>query len=354
MEIGGLYSKENELKVESVDLGKDGEDGVVSVSGGRVVIVGVRLSLPSGWETGEKSVGSVLSGFGECVVREVSIVSRWKGEGVGMGLVCWLGGSLLVEKIVMEGVEMESGRVLLNCSSSKKDVSFEMTESRFNEVETRNAELVRFSSKSKDSHFEMRDCVFLSTERVESEKVEDGMGVIVVETWQEKTEIRKCVFSESGTVEGRRGSEKKGGVLIIVVRSSNEREKREVVLFENLLIDSSVSWEGEEVKKRGGVVVWSVGEGQTKIDLCGSWFEETGVSGVVFDRDRFGVPILERKRKIVPCKSECGSHVNTTPTASQSLQRTDQVKQTTPPGKVSHHPATRTEQTRFALLLLPI
>ncbi|KAK2941980.1 hypothetical protein BLNAU_23103 [Blattamonas nauphoetae] len=307
VEIGGLFAIENELKVESSDLGKDGEEGVVSVSGGRVVIGGVRLSLPSGWEMGEKKVGSVLSGFGECVVREVSIVSRLKGEGVGMGLVCWLGGSLSVEKIVMEGVEMEPGRVLVNCSSSKKDVSFEMAESRFVEVETQNAELVRFSSKSKDSHFEMKDCVFLSTERVESEKVEDGMGVIVVETWQEKTEIRKCVFSESGTVIGRGGEEKKGGVLSIVVGSSNVRERREVGLLGNLFVDSSVSWSESGEERRGGVAVWSVGVGQTKIDLCGSWFEETGVSGVVFDRDRYGVPILERKRKIVPCLSGCGS-----------------------------------------------
>ncbi|KAK2950891.1 hypothetical protein BLNAU_14193 [Blattamonas nauphoetae] len=306
VEIGGLFEGENELKVSVGDLPEDGEDGVVSVSGGRVVIVGIRLILPSGWEMGAKRVGSVVSGFGECVLRSLSIVSGWKDEGAGMGLVSWMGGSLSVEQIVMEGVEMESGVVLVNCSSIQKEVSLELESSRFIGVGTRNVELVRFSSKSEESHFSMRDCVFVSTERIESGEVGDGMGVIVVSTWQEKTTIVNCMFSESGTVVGRRGSWKKGGVLIVEVGSSNVKDRKEVELFGNVFVDSSVVWEGNEVEKRGGVAVWSVGVGQTKIDLCGSWFEETGVSGVVLDRDSFGVPVLEKKRKIAHSLSDSG------------------------------------------------
>ncbi|KAK2955685.1 hypothetical protein BLNAU_9375 [Blattamonas nauphoetae] len=298
VEIGGLFEGENDLKVSSGDLSEDGVEGVVSVSGGRVVIVGVRLILPSGWEMREKRVRTVLSGFGECVVRSMSIVSGWKGEGVGMGLVSWLGGSLSVEKIVMEGVEMESGILLVNCSSLKKEVSLDLTSNRFIGVETRNVPLVDFSSKSKESCFSMRDCVFVSTERVESGVVGDRMGVIAVETWQEKMSIENCRFSDCGTVEGRSGSSKKGGVLIVVVGGSNVGERKELELLGNVFMDSCVSWSGSGEEKRGGVTVWSVGVGQTKIDLCGSWFEETSVSGAVLDRDSFGIPIVDGKRKI--------------------------------------------------------
>ncbi|KAK2941732.1 hypothetical protein BLNAU_23354 [Blattamonas nauphoetae] len=307
IEIGGLFERKNELKVSSGDLIKDGVEGVVSVSGGRVVIIGMTLCLPSSLEMGEKRVRSVLSGFGECVMRSVSIVSGWKGEGVGMGLVCWLGGSLNFEKIEMEGVEMEPDLALVNCSSLKKEVSLEMTESRFIGVGTRNAPLVRFSSKSKESHFEMRDCVFVSSERVESGEVGDGMGVIVVSTCQEKTLIVNCVFSNCGTVEGRRGSSKKGGVLIVVVGSAKVGERKEVDLLGNVFVDSCVWWSGSGEERRGGVAIWSVGVGQTKIDLCGSWFEETSVSGVVFDVDSSGVPVVKGKRKIVRCLSGCDS-----------------------------------------------
>ncbi|KAK2948011.1 hypothetical protein BLNAU_17047 [Blattamonas nauphoetae] len=307
IEIGGLFERKNDLKVESKDLMKDGDEGVVSVSGGRVVIVGVQLILPSGWEMGESRVRSVMSGFGECVLHSVSIVSGWKGEGVGMGLVSWLGGSLSVEKIEMEGVEMESDLVLVNCSSLKKEVSLEMTKCRFVEVGTRNAPLVCFSSKSKESHFEMRDCVFVSLERVESGEVGDGMGVIVVSTCQEKTSIVNCMFSNCGTVEGRRGSWKKGGVLIVEVGSSKVGERKEVDLLGNVFVDSCVSWSGSGEERRGGIAVWSVGVGETKIDLCGSWFEETSVSGVVFDVDSSGVPVVEGKRKVVRCLSGCDS-----------------------------------------------
>ncbi|KAK2947931.1 hypothetical protein BLNAU_17158 [Blattamonas nauphoetae] len=52
VEIGGLFEGENELKVSAGDVMSGVECGVVSVSGGRVVIVGVVLIVPSGWEMG--------------------------------------------------------------------------------------------------------------------------------------------------------------------------------------------------------------------------------------------------------------------------------------------------------------
>ncbi|KAK2956313.1 hypothetical protein BLNAU_8680 [Blattamonas nauphoetae] len=249
LEIGGLFEGENELKVSSGDMGEHEKEDLISVSGGRIEIVGVTLCLPRSPLLGERRMGSVVSGFGECVVRSVVIVEAWKGEGVGIGLVSWLGGSLSVEQIAMEGVEMESETILVNCSSSKKDVSFEMAESRFIGVGTRNAELVRFSSKSIESHFEMRDCVFVSTQRVENGEVGDGMGVIVVETSQEKTEISKCVFSECGTVEGKRESPKKGATLVVRIGSGKVGNRKDVSLLQNVLVDSCVSWNGRNHRR---------------------------------------------------------------------------------------------------------
>ncbi|KAK2960843.1 hypothetical protein BLNAU_4240 [Blattamonas nauphoetae] len=97
-----------------------------------------------------------------------------------------------------------------------------------------------------------------------------------------------------------------GGVLSIVVGSSNVRERREVGLLGNVFVDSSVSWSESGEESRGGIIVRSVGVGQTKIDLRGSWFEETAVSGVILDRDEGGIPIVEKKRKIVHTPSHSG------------------------------------------------
>ncbi|KAK2960068.1 hypothetical protein BLNAU_4951 [Blattamonas nauphoetae] len=306
LEIEGIERGQSRLVVEEGVLGEGREEGVMTMSGGSVVIVGVTLCLPPSRQFGKSGMGSVVRGFGECVVESVSIVSGWKLERVGMGLVCWLGGSLTLRGIVMEGVEMESDVILVNCSSSEKDVSFEMDSCRLIGVVSRNAGLVCFSSKSEESHIGILDCVFVSTERVESGGVVDGMGVIVVSTWQEKTLISKCVFSDCGTVEGTVGSLKKGGVVVVRIGSGQVGRRKEILLHENVFVDSSVSWSGSGVERNGGVVVWSDGGCQVMVDVFGSWFEETRVSGVVLDRDSFGVPIIERKRKIVHTLSGSG------------------------------------------------
>ncbi|KAK2960074.1 hypothetical protein BLNAU_4957 [Blattamonas nauphoetae] len=306
LEIVGVVKGKSRLVVEDGVLGEGGEEGAITMSGGSVVIEGVTLCLPPSRQFGKSGMGSVMRGFGECVVESVSIVSGWKLERVGMGLVCWLGGSLTLRGIVMEGVEMESDVILVNCSSSQKDVSFEMDSCRLIGVVTRNTALDLFSSKSEESHIGIGDCVFVSTERVESGGVVDGMGVIVVSTWQEKTLISKCVFSDCGTVEGTVGSLKKGGVVVVRIGSGQVGRRKEILLHENVFVDSSVSWSGSVESGVGGVVVWSDGVCQVLVDVFGSWFEETRVSGVVLDRDSFGVPIIERKRKIVHTLSGSG------------------------------------------------
>ncbi|KAK2960117.1 hypothetical protein BLNAU_5000 [Blattamonas nauphoetae] len=306
LEIGGIKRGQSRLVVEEGVLGEGGEEGVMTMSGGSVVIEGVTLCLPPSRQFGKSGMGSVVRGFGECVVESVSIVSGWKLERVGMGLVCWLGGSLTLRGIVMEGVEMESDVILVNCSSSQKDVSFEMGSWRLIGVVSRNAALVCFSSKSEESHIGIRDCVFVSTERVQSRGVRDGMGVIVVSTWQEKTLISKCVFSDCGTVEGTVGSLKKGGVVVVGIGSGNGRARKEIWLHENVFVDSCVSYSGSDLSGVGGVVVWSDGVCQVLVDVFGSWFEETRVSGVALDRDSLGVPIIKRKRKIVHSLSGSG------------------------------------------------
>ncbi|KAK2950167.1 hypothetical protein BLNAU_14853 [Blattamonas nauphoetae] len=102
LEIGGIKRGQSRLEVEEGVLGEGGEEGVITISGGSVVIVGVTLCLPPSRQFGKSGMGSVVSGFGECVVESVSIVSVWKGES-------WDGTCVLVGRIVVASWDCDGG-----------------------------------------------------------------------------------------------------------------------------------------------------------------------------------------------------------------------------------------------------
>ncbi|KAK2959449.1 hypothetical protein BLNAU_5498 [Blattamonas nauphoetae] len=303
LELRSLFQEEGRVEVEDV-IREGKEEGAVVVGGGSLLMTQLTLRFPRPSLFGGTKTGStvLVVGFGECVFIEVKIVESFWGEGVGMGMVMWSGGSVRLSKIEMKSIWMESEVSLVKCSSNTTEVTLEMSDCVFDEVESRNAALVEFSSTQPSSHFEMERCVFLSTHRNETRRGEDegeGMGVVVVSTGQEQTEISKCVFFECGTQWSGSGGGKKGGVLLVSVWSSSRLDRKKVRIVDCVVMDSSPLKESEEERMRGGVVVWSSGKGVIVVDVGGSWFEETAVSKIGLERDGLGMPIVSEKRKIV-------------------------------------------------------
>ncbi|KAK2949351.1 hypothetical protein BLNAU_15731 [Blattamonas nauphoetae] len=299
LEMRGLFEGESRVDVEE-EAGREGkEEGVVVVAGGSLQMTGLTLRLPRPSLVGEtKTASVVVSGFGECVLDGVRVVESWEGEGVGMGMVLWSGGSLRLTKIEMKSIWMESNVTLVKCSSSSTEVTLEMSDCMFVEVETRNAELVAFSSTLASSRFEMDGCVFLSTNRSETRGGE-RTGLIKISTGQERTEIRKCKFSDCGTLLTESGGRKRGGVLIVEIRRESILDRKEVRIVDCIVMNSSPLRESEGEEMSGGVVVWSSGKGVVVVDVGGSWFEETAFSKQELERDSLGMPIVSPKRKIV-------------------------------------------------------
>ncbi|KAK2941365.1 hypothetical protein BLNAU_23722 [Blattamonas nauphoetae] len=282
------------------DLPLEGkEEGVVAVAGGSVHMMELTLCLRRPSLLAETKVGFVVSGFGECVFDEVRVVESWEGEGVGMGMVSMSGGSLKLTKIEMKSIWIESEMSLVKCNSNATEMTLKMEDCLFIEVETRDAELVAFSSTLTSSRFEMEGCTFISTNRNETKLKGERMGLILVSTSQERTEIRKCVFSDCGTLRSGSGGRKTGGVLNVEVRSESRLERKEVHVVDTVVMDSSPFRESDGEKMSGGVVVRSEGKGQVVVDVGGSWFEETRISKQDLERDPIGIPTISPKRKIV-------------------------------------------------------
>ncbi|KAK2943474.1 hypothetical protein BLNAU_21610 [Blattamonas nauphoetae] len=296
--LQGLFDGKSRVVVDDTLPLKGKEEGVVVVSGGSVQIIELTLCLGRPSLLGEKKAGSVVSGFGECVFEAVRVVESWEGEGVGVGMVLWSGGSLRLTEIEMKSVWMESEMTLVECRSNTNEVTLEMEDCVFIDVETRDAGLVSFSSTLKLSRIDMQRCVFISTNRNETRGGE-RTGLIEILTWQERTEIRKCVFSDCGTLWTESGGRKKGGVMVVSVWRESALDRKEVRILDCVVMNSSPLRESEGERMSGGVVVWSEGKGQVVVDVGGSWFEETRVSKQDLERDSIGIPIVSRKRKIV-------------------------------------------------------
>ncbi|KAK2952836.1 hypothetical protein BLNAU_12157 [Blattamonas nauphoetae] len=147
LEMRSLFEGEGRVDVEEGVRWEGKEEGVVVVAGGWLQMLALTLRLPRPSLVGEaKTASVVVSGFGECVLDGVRVVESWEGEGVGMGMVLWSGGSLRLTQNEMKSIWMESNVSLVKCSSSSTEVTLEMSDCMFIEVETRNAELVAFSS----------------------------------------------------------------------------------------------------------------------------------------------------------------------------------------------------------------
>ncbi|KAK2961497.1 hypothetical protein BLNAU_3619 [Blattamonas nauphoetae] len=99
-----------------------------------------------------------------------------------------------------------------------------------------------------------------------------------------------------GTVEGKRGSPKKGATLVIRIGSGNIGNRKDVSFLQNVVVDSNVEWDGSGEEKRGGIVIWCAGPNQVTLDLKGNWFEETEVK--TEDLKRFGVSANVTKREV--------------------------------------------------------
>ncbi|KAK2942406.1 hypothetical protein BLNAU_22673 [Blattamonas nauphoetae] len=293
--ICGLFDDDNVLIVEETINKAPKEEGVVHISGGSFHLFDVALCLPqvSSMEA-EKKPKFVISGFGSCLVERVVVRERWKGEGIGLGIVEWSGGSLSLFSIQMKSIWMGSERSLVKGSSTTNELSFELKNSIFDKVNTTNSELIVFSSTSESSHFEMWDCAFLSAKRIETTKHDDRVGVILVQTRQLSTEVQKCVFEDCGTLNSASSLTLNGGGLIVEIGSEGKTERRTVWIQDCLFIDKDSLW-----LESGGVIVQSSGKCYLRIDLSGSWFEDTTLTSLPLLRDRFGIPFIERKRKIV-------------------------------------------------------
>ncbi|KAK2956726.1 hypothetical protein BLNAU_8360 [Blattamonas nauphoetae] len=102
LEMRGLLEGKSRVVVDD-DLPLEGkEEGVVVVTGGSVHLMELTMCLRRPSLIGEKKAGYVVSGNGECVFDGVKVVESWEGEGVGMGMVLWSGGSLKLTKIEMK------------------------------------------------------------------------------------------------------------------------------------------------------------------------------------------------------------------------------------------------------------
>ncbi|KAK2952835.1 hypothetical protein BLNAU_12156 [Blattamonas nauphoetae] len=122
----------------------------------------------------------------------------------------------------------------------------------------------------------------------------------MISTGQERTESKKCVFSDCGTLWSDSGGRKKiGGVLIVEIRRESVLDRKEVRILDSVVMNSSPQRESEGEEMSGGVVVWSSGKGVVVVDVGGSWFEETGFSKQELERNSLGMPIVSPKRKIM-------------------------------------------------------
>ncbi|KAK2950444.1 hypothetical protein BLNAU_14562 [Blattamonas nauphoetae] len=302
LEMRCLWNRKDRLVVEDTVEGSRSTQAVFVVDGGHIRISNIVVLLPSfALSFSSLHPRFLIGGWGDCVVSSVRL-SSCEGEDVGMGLVCMTRGTCTIDSVSLDHFTFSDSVTLISTCANNSEFHLALSHFVSSTVTSQNASLIAFASKNGLSGFSMTDSDLLWT--VQKVGSSPNTALIDVSTPQTHVEIVRCTFFESGCVSER--SIRLGWTLSIVLVRTEPLARRSVVdLLSCLVIDCC----GLDSSSQNGAVVVDCGEGVTRLNLCGSWFEETTATSPSFERDGDGRLVLSKNRKIVYSASESAGAV---------------------------------------------
>ncbi|KAK2950442.1 hypothetical protein BLNAU_14560 [Blattamonas nauphoetae] len=302
LEMRCLWNRKDRLMVEDTVEGSRSTQAVFVVDGGHISISDIVVLLPSfALSFSSLHPRFLIGGWGDCVVSAVRL-SSYEGEGVGMGLVCMTRGTCTIDSVSLDHITFSDSVTLISTCANNSEFHLAISHFVSSTVSTQNASLIAFASKNGLSGFSMTDSELLWTVQKVGSPL--STALIDVSTPQTHVEIVRCTFFESGCVSER--SIRLGWTLSIVLVRTEPLARRSVVdLLSCLVIDCC----GLDSSSQNGAVVVDCGEGVTRLNLCGSWFEETTATSPPFERDGDGRLVLSKNRKIVFSSSQSAGAV---------------------------------------------
>ncbi|KAK2954809.1 hypothetical protein BLNAU_10294 [Blattamonas nauphoetae] len=172
--------------------------GVLTISGGLVELVSLRLSLPTSSQTTPSDSVFVVFGIGSFVSEKVRIV--WSSTvPAQMGLVGLSDGFILLLQTKIDGVSFGENVVPVWGEYGKEELEMVLTECVVRDTTTMNAPLVHFSSALPHSSISLSDCSFFQTNRIQTSSTSSAASLVFLNTANPSTSITECVFERSGT-----------------------------------------------------------------------------------------------------------------------------------------------------------
>ncbi|KAK2948049.1 hypothetical protein BLNAU_16996 [Blattamonas nauphoetae] len=258
--------------------------GVLTISGGLVELVSLRLSLSTSSQTTSSDSVFVVCGTGSFVSEKVRIV--WSSTvPAQMGLVGLSDGFILLLQTKIDGVSFGENVVPVWGDDRKGVLEMVLTECVVRDTTTMNAPLVHFSSPLPHSSFSLSDCSFFQTNRVQTSSTTSPASLVYLDTANPSTSLTGCVFERSGTMNEAGTST--GPALSIHISSSPATLRLSNCLFIAQFSSASAT----------APLLTVDTEGITTIILQKCWIEIPSSSALWTPRSS-GVAVLEWPRRV--------------------------------------------------------